>query len=250
MANIDLSDDVLGELLARVDADPNVLGLVLTGSQAREGMVTLNSDTDVLVVVDAEGRKKWRGSHSPQLDIGIYTLDELSKPAMPRDDIDEWWNRYAFSHSAVLRDKLDGEIQKLVDGQAILTEQDATTLMLDFLDGYINFAVRSLKSIRDGRQLESRLDAAESISYALVTIYALERRVRPYNKYLVWDLERFPLENPEFESARLVALLDGIRSESHVSAQRELFAAIEAVARRNGGAEIIDEWAADFELLS
>ena len=228
--------DALQSLLEQVDADPGVLGVILTGSHAREGMVTPNSDTDVLLVVNEDGRARWRGLHSSELDIGIYTLDELAHPALPRANIDEWWNRYAFTHSVVLVDKLDGEIQRLADGQATLTETEALDVSRDFLDGYINFAVRSLKSLRDGRALESRLDAAESIGYALTTIYALERRIRPYNKYLLWDLERFPLENPEFESAGLLRMIeDGV-------AQKELFTAIEAVARRNDADDILDDW--------
>ncbi len=73
--------------------------------------------------------------------------------------------------------------------------------------------------------------------------------MRPYNKYLHWELARFPLENPEFESTRLLAILDGVLSQSHEAAQRSLFAAVESVARRNGAADVVDSWSDDLELL-
>ena len=105
--------------------------------------------------------------------------------------------------------------------------------------------MRSLKSLRDGRALESRLDAAESIGYALTTIYALERRIRPYNKYLPWDLERYPLPNPEFTAKRLLGWLADIQRGDDGVAQRELFAAIEVAARHAGAGDIVDDWGDD-----
>lgn len=123
----------LSELLSRVDRDPSVVGVVVSGSQARDGMVTPYSDTDVMVIVDAQGSEPWLGSHSPLLDIAVYTLEELGRPAMPRENLDAWWNRYAFTHSQVIRDTLEGEIQVLVDAQAVLTGNEASTLSLDFL---------------------------------------------------------------------------------------------------------------------
>ena len=249
MADKDNGADALGDLTRRVDEDETAVGLVLTGSQARQGMVTQHSDTDVIVIVDTQGRERWRGSHSSELDIAIYTRDELSTPALPRVNIDDWWNRYAFTHAIVLRDKLAGEIQKMVTAQGTLAAAEAITISQDFLDDYINFAVRSLKSSRDGRLWESRLDAVESIAAALVTIYALEGRVRPYNKYLRWDQANYPLQSSEFESTRLQSLLDGLQTDSHPQYQRILFGLIEEVARQNGADQVIDEWGDDLELF-
>ncbi|MFG1993603.1 hypothetical protein ACGFJ7_26850 [Actinoplanes sp. NPDC048988] len=63
----------------------------------------------------------------------------------------------------------------------------------DRFDGWLNFAYRALKNDRDGRSLERRLDAAESMPWLLDVIFTLEGRVRPYNKYLPWELRRHPL---------------------------------------------------------
>jgi hypothetical protein len=72
-------------------------------------------------------------------------------------------------------------------------------LEADLLDGYVNMAFRALKSDRDGRPLERRLDAAESVHWWLDVVFTLEGRVRPYNKYLAWELREHPLSVVERE---------------------------------------------------
>ncbi|WP_148613148.1 hypothetical protein [Nocardioides rubriscoriae] len=63
----------------------------------------------------------------------------------------------------------------------------------DRLDGFVNFAYRALNSDRDGRPLERRLDSAEAVAWLLDTVFVMEGRVRPYNKYLAWELHEHPL---------------------------------------------------------
>ena len=242
--------DALRDLLPRVDADAGVLGAILTGSRAREGTSTPDSDTDVLLVVDGAARGRWSGIRSRELDIGIYTLDELSHPGLPATDPESWWNRYAFAHTVVLRDRLDGEIARLAKAQATYTGVEAAAICSEFLDGYLNFAIRSLKSDRDGRGFESRLDAGESIAWALVTVYALEERVRPYNKYLAWELRRHPLRNPEFAGDTLPALIDAIRGSGDTEAQRDLFRRIDSAARAAGHSSVIDGWGDDLTIFA
>jgi hypothetical protein len=36
----------------------------------------------------------------------------------------------------------------------------------------------------------------ESVYWFLVTLFALHGRVRPYNKYLAWELDTYPLGDP------------------------------------------------------
>jgi predicted nucleotidyltransferase len=55
------------DLLARAEADPAVVGLVLTGSQAR-GRVTEHSDVDVFVVVAERGSRWTETTLTPELD--------------------------------------------------------------------------------------------------------------------------------------------------------------------------------------
>ena len=102
----------------------------------------------------------------------------------------------------------------------------------DRLDGWVNFAYRALKNDRDGRALEARLDAAESVPWLLDVVFAIAGRVRPYNKYLPWELRTHPVEGwPADELLGLVERsLDG-----DVSAVRETFPRVRAACAAYDG---------------
>lgn len=74
------------------------------------------------------------------------------------------------------------------------------------LDGWLNYAYWALKNDRDGRRLERRLDAAESLPWLLDVVFTLAGRVRPYHKYLPWELREHPLA--DWPAADLLPLLD------------------------------------------
>jgi len=61
------------------------------------------------------------------------------------------------------------------------------------LDAYVNSTYRSLKAERLGEVLGARLDAADAASHLLDALFALRGRVRPWSKYLRWELEVEPL---------------------------------------------------------
>lgn len=239
----------LDALLAEIAEDDGVLGAVLTGSQARNGMVTAHSDADVFVIVADEARSRWHGLHSEDLDIAVFTFEDLRQPPLPGEDIDGWWNRYAFTHARVLEDRLDGGIQILVDAQGSLTIADAEIVAKEYLDGYLNFAVRSLRSERDGRDLEARLDVTESIPYLLTTIFAIEQRIRPYNKYLLWEIARYPLIDPAFSADTPPTHLRLLATGQYGRAQRDLFALVEPAARAAGLGSVIDAWGDDLSIF-
>ncbi|PZS31130.1 MAG: hypothetical protein DLM58_12385 [Pseudonocardiales bacterium] len=237
--------DILDAVIARAAADPNVQALVLFGSAAR-GMLTEHSDLDVFVIVAAPSTE-WTSTRSRQVDLPVLTLDELADiPADPND----WWLRYSFAHAAVLYDCTDGRIEALLQAQEHLSADGARRAIGLFLDGYINFAYRSLKSHRDGRTFEAVLDAAESLPWAFNTIFALDDRVRPYNKYLRWELDHHPLDAQLCDPTHLLELIERIRADTDPAAQRELFSLIDAGARRRGYAGIVDGWEAELELLA
>ncbi|MFL9652364.1 hypothetical protein ACJ7VE_01460 [Streptomyces sp. PB17] len=142
--------------VAHAAADPAVVGLVLKGSQAHEGMVTRYSDHDLYVVL-ADGAAAGPGT----------------------------------------------------------------------LDGF-----RS-----------ARLD----VVVLLDLLFALDRRPRPYNKYLEWELDRFPL--PGWDTGRLLTALGRITGAGDADGQRELFGRVEAVARAAGHAATLDAWGEDLGLM-
>ncbi|MEW2544462.1 phosphotransferase [Streptomyces sp. NPDC047002] len=239
-------------LLSAIDDDDTVAGLVLIGSRSFPGMATAHSDHDVLLVTETpdEGTDTagpsgndgtWRGSWSRALDISVVPLPEFSAYALPghRDS----WNRYAFVHAQVVRDRPDGLISRLVREKAGLSDQEAGNLGRGALDAYINSCHRAAKDHRARRTLQARLNAAESIPHALTALFAMDHRVRPYNTYLVWELTRNPLlGEPAFAADRLLPRLERILTDGDPATQRDLFADIERVARAHGLEDVIDAW--------
>jgi predicted nucleotidyltransferase len=217
--------DSFESLVARAEADLDVVGVVLTGSRAR-GMATEHSDTDVLVVVRERGGAWLATTRTPELDTIVVTLSELA-------DVSDRWQRYAYRGAHVLVDRLDGGISELVNTQATLTRAESDAWVRTDLDGYVNFCYRAAKSRRDGRHDLARLEEMEAGPWFLWTLFALYGRVRPYNKYLRWELETHPLPAPWSVDRLIATVLD--------RASR-LFDDLEATVRAMGFADVLDAW--------
>ncbi|MDT0571085.1 hypothetical protein RM704_27090 [Streptomyces sp. DSM 3412] len=225
-------------------ADPAVVGLVLKGSRAHGGMTTEHSDHDLYVVL-AEGATttltRFAGHRTPELDLVVLTLDEFRSAGMPG------FERYALARARVVLDRLDGGIARILADKARLDADEAGREAAAYLDAYANSLYRSVKNDRDGQALAARLDAADSVRYLLELLFALDRRPRPYNKYLEWELTRHPL--PDWNTATLLAAVQHITATGDVPAQRHLFAQVETVARRAGHGPVLDAWGEDLRLM-
>jgi hypothetical protein len=236
--------EALTALLAR--DDPAILGVVLSGSAAR-GLATAHSDVDVVLVRDETGvpRAVSRSAEIDEIPVTLGELETVAPYGTPG-----WGYRWSFAWAPVLRDATGGRIAGAVRRQATITDAEARQILLEAnrLDGFVNLAYRALKSHRDGRAWEARLDCAEVIPWLLDVVFTLHGRVRPYNKYLAWELREHPLPGTEWDAApftsRLEALLDG----SEI-AMCELFGAVERECRdwdsRAGGhalADLIESW--------
>jgi predicted nucleotidyltransferase len=240
----------LAEIVGR--DDPGILGVVLSGSAARE-MANEHSDVDVYVVLSEEAARGRTTSRSPAVDEIVVSLAELEAPGALGTD--EWWHRWSFAHALVLRDGTGGRVTEAVRRQASLEGEEQRAVLVDRLDGYVNFAFRAMKAERDGRPLELRLDAAESVTWWLDTVFALRGRVRPYNKYLPWALREHPLGVPEWTADLLLPLLGRIL-DGDPAALREAFGPVERESRAwdvaHGGsaaADTIDGWGDQLRLL-
>lgn len=157
----------------------------------------------------------------------------------------------------MLRDSSGGRVSDAVRQQATLSDQEIRDLLIgrSRLDEFINFTYRALKSHRDGRTEAARLDSAESVASMLDVVFALSTRVRPYNKYLAWELSEHPLPLAEWQDGRLLRRVKGLLEGSE-AAVRESFLAVERECRaydqRSGQgvmSEVIDAWGGELKLL-
>ena len=146
----------LDEILDR--EDPDVVGVVLTGSAAR-GMQTDHSDVDVYVVwAERAGRVPTRSAAVDEIPVTLAELEEVAPFGT-----EAWWSRWSFAWCRVLQDRTGGRLEAALRAQATLTVEEQRHVLLpgDRLDGFVNFVYRALKADRDGRPRERRLDAAE-----------------------------------------------------------------------------------------
>jgi hypothetical protein len=230
--------------VALATADPAVVGLVLKGSRAHDGMATEHSDHDLYVVL-ADGAttnlRRFTGHRTTRLDLVVVSLAEFRAAGMPGHE------RYALARARVVLDRLDGEIAEILAAKARLGADEAFRAVGGWLDAYANSLYRSVKNDRDGEPLAARLDATDGVGHLLELLFALDRRPRPYNKYLRWELARHPL--PGWDGAALLRDVDRISASGDVAVQRRLFARVEASARRAGHGAVLDGWGEDLRLM-
>lgn len=221
-------------------------GLILSGSRARAGLATERSDYDVYLITDDDAA--WTGRRSRDLDLVVIPEGEFARYALPGHP--QEWNRYSFAWARVLLDRRDGEITRLVRAKGTLRPGESRRLAAGALDAYVNGAYRSAKNHRDGRADEAHLDAAESLPQLLTTLFALHRRVRPYNKYLGWELRQHPLADPAWAADRLLPRLRRVLADGDPATQRALFGDLTAEARAAGLGRVLDAWGPDLDLLT
>jgi Nucleotidyltransferase domain len=225
------------DLLEVARSREEVVGLYVFGSRGRNIMVDERSDWDVCVVLrdpDARDRfaQEFPFAHGARVEIVTATLEAMRGNASEHA-------RYAAAHADVVLDKTGGELTRVVAEQESLPAGTRDAVVREALDDYVNQTYRSLR-------YGTRLDAVEAIPPALRTIFALGGRVRPYNKYLEWELRHHPLEG--WSADELLPLLDRVLT-GEPAAQRELFRRIEEPARDAGFGDMIDGWEPDVAWL-
>jgi hypothetical protein len=95
---------------------------------------------------------------------------------------------------------------------------------------------------------EARLDASESIPPLLDFLFATHVRVRPFNRFLRWELERCPFPDPAFSVDTLFERLAAIGS-GDIAGQQRTFRDVEVLARMHGHGDVIDGWEPDVAWL-
>ena len=234
------------KLQEEVSKDSNILGFFLSGSRGK-GFGREDSDYDVYIIVkDSEVtiyKKKYPRKLYKKMDLMVYSLSEFREFASWGSP--EWFYRYSFTHVKVLIDK-NIEIQNLVNDKGRIPEIHVNKFVKGSLDGYINFVYRSLKCMRDNDLLAARLEAAYSIPLFFDVIFAIHNgRLRPYYKYLAWELENFPLTKLPIDAKQIVENIRQILDTADLRTQQDLLMMMEVVLRKEGHGEIFDEWGED-----
>ena len=226
--------------------DPNIVGLLLAGSRGMGAYVTPESDYDAYVILSDpdlldEYGERFPSSHGDPVEYILVSLESFRTHAMPGTS--SRWNAYTFARVEPLIDKLGGEIARITAAKAQPGPDDAR----EFLGGYLNQYYRSKKNLVAGRSLEGRLDAAESIAWLLDFLFAAHGRVRPFNKWLRWELQNLPLDEPW--GVILLPRLEALLTIGGVEQQRGLFHEVEALARARGLDDVLDSWGPDVEFM-
>jgi predicted nucleotidyltransferase len=249
---VDVREQEFEELLAYAREHEDVLGLYVFGSRARVGELRdEHSDYDVAVVLrEADGvaeafDARWPYVHGAPVEIARSTLSELRELAEYGSP--EEWSRYLYSRVNLIIDKT-GEIEPILREKQSVPGDVRDRLVREGLGAYINSTFRSLRYRMVGSLVAARLDGAESIPPLLTALFAIDSRVRPFNKYLQAELRESPLSDPAWATdrflPRLLAVIDGNAREQHA-----LFRDLERVARAHGFNDVIDSWEPDVAWL-
>ena len=138
----------------------------------------------------------------------------------------------------------------IVDRKRALPDDAAPAIAAAALDAYVNSTYRSLKAHRLGEVIGAHLDAAEAASHMLDALFALRGRVRPWSKYLRWELELEPLgAGAAWRADVFLERLERLLQEPSPGHQQQLFRDVEELVRAAGHASVIDSWGPSLPLL-
>ncbi len=225
-------------------ANDEIVGLFLGGSCGKsQDFVTRHSDIDVYVILSDDASEeleaKLKALESDGFEIRVYRLSYFREYA--KWGSEKEWDRYNFAHNKAVIDKT-GEIQVLMDEKGTLPTEVKKLVAAEALDSYFNQVYRSAKYMRDGKELAAYLDATESMPLLLTALYALEGRLRPYNKYFEWELRNYPLKLLPWPVDEFIEDYKHILQTGDFDVQSKLFKATKKLFLEEGFTSQIEEW--------
>ena len=159
------------------------------------------------------------------------------------------WDRYSYVGAEIVIDKDDGHIAEVIKAKSTLPSAVAHSVAAEYLDDYVNSYYRAAKNLRSGLVFEADLDAAASVGAALSFLFAAHERVRPFNRFLRWELEQYPLPGDLWTAESLLPRLQVILASGDIGEQQRLFRDIERLARSHGFENVIEGWEPDVAWL-
>jgi len=242
--------DRFSELKRIAKEDSKIIGFFLSGSRGK-GLQTRFSDYDIYFIVKdkhvQDYKKRYPQKKYENMDLVVLSLSEFRELGNWTDG--SWFYRYAFAHVKTIIDK-NGEIQKIIDLKARIPEDYYEKFLEKSLDGYINYFYRSIKCLRDGNLLAARLEASYSIPLFFDVIFGIhERRIRPYYKYLKWEMENFPLKKIPISTEELLNKISKILDDADLIIQQELFKLTEKLLINEGYEHVFRSWGGDISWM-
>ena len=244
---MDTSAKIFEKIFDEAKKDPNIIGFFLGGSRGK-GFQTKYSDYDTYIIVKDSTVKEYKERYPFRkykgIDLIVFSYTEFKNSAPWGSP--EAFDRYSYAHVKALIDK-NGKIQETLDELAEIPKKYLSKFIAGALDAYINFLYRSLKCIRDGDIEAARLEAAFSIPGFLNVIFAIHNgRLRPYYKYLKWELEKFPLSKFPLTPSEIITNLMKILDNADYKAQQNLLEITEQVLTKEGFGNVFKSWGDDF----
>jgi predicted nucleotidyltransferase len=238
-------------LVTTAKAHAGVVAVFVLGSRGRpDGMADAQSDYDVAVIASDDDALRtvdemWPYRHGALVEVMTATVAQLREHGEYGSRTE--WARPQYARVNIVFDKT-GEVTAILAEKALVPQAHRERVVRDGLDGFINATYRALRYATVGAGIGARLDAAESLPWLLNAVFAIDGRVRPFNKYVATELASYPLSDRAFHAdvlvPRLAAILNGSSDEQHA-----LFRDVERVARAHGWDDAVDSWEPDVAWL-
>ena len=239
---MDQTAELFQQILEAARKDANILAFWLDGSRGK-GLITPTSDYDCTMIVTDEVFEEYRHIYkevgTPGIELSVLTINAFKQYATWGSA--EAWQRYNFAHLKALVDKT-GKVQQLIEEKGTIPPAEVPKFITQSLDHYINQVYRSVKCARDGQHVGARLEAAEAINPLLDAVFAINCRLRPYFKYLEWELENYPLSKLSVDPKDFLNVLLEILTSADIKSQQSLFSKMETLFRAEGYGAVFDEW--------
>lgn len=246
------------DLLAELCEDPNVTGVLLAGSRAK-GMEHDGSDTDAYIIFEnntkanyIEKFKKETNKNYASLLVdlsnrSIQTLKEFE--AFAEFGSEYGWDRYNIIRSKIEIDKTKGKLRKILEQKKKLSASEREMVLHQHFGDYLTHSYRLVRGTMDNHKVGTMLDSADVISHLLWTYFALHDRVRPYNKYLEWELDNFPIKGMKWSGKTFVKMMVKIARQSDVQATKEIYKEIARLAKKQSSDHFIKAWGGKLETM-
>jgi hypothetical protein len=244
LADASQPDPVLQALIAEASADPDVIGLVLTGSRAI-GAIGPDSDYDVVFVVTDEAMARYSATQAmpargTTVTPPVSTKDMWNEaPSTLHFDIVHPDMRPTWAEARILYDPT-GETERIFVPFRRMTAEQARTTVAARYDDYLNGFFRSLKCWRRGNELGARMEAAQTADILVNLLFALECRWRPYSSRLIFHLHH--LAGQGWGEGELQIFLLDLITTGDPTRQQILMRRVAPLLHERGFGPVYDAW--------